>query len=129
MKGGRHVAQATAVQRDRIVMVKELGCICCQMNRADGRPTAFFGVAEAHHLLSGGRRRGHEFTIGLCQWHHRGVPPFESARASDMVRTFGPSVATGSRAFHERYGTDDELLEYQEQLLAGARAVMREAAV
>ena len=129
MKGGRHAAQATAVQRDRIVMVKELGCICCQMNRADGRPTAFFGMAEAHHLLSGGRRRGHEFTIGLCQWHHRGVPPFESARASDMVRTFGPSVATGSRAFHERYGTDDELLEYQEQLLAGARAFLEEAKV
>ena len=64
-----------------------------------------------------------------AQWHHRGVPPFESARASDMVRTFGPSVATGSRAFHERYGTDDELLEYQEQLLAGARAFIEEAKV
>lgn len=122
---GRRAAQPTRAERERIVAIKEFGCICCQINRARGYPTAFYGAAEAHHLLSGGRRRGHAFTIGLCQWHHRSVRPYPSHTTAQMMDTFGPSVATGSRAFHEFYGSDDELLEYQELLLAGARDAYR----
>jgi hypothetical protein len=36
----------------------------------------------------------------------------------EAIERFGPSVATGSKPFHAMYGSDDELLEFQDALLA-----------
>lgn len=48
---------------DRIV---NFGCIACWLDGYSGTP------AEIHHILSGGRRKGHMFTIPLCSpGHHR----------------------------------------------------------
>jgi len=47
---------------DRII---EHGCVACRIDRVQLRP------AEVHHILSGGRRIGHLFTIPLCSGHHR----------------------------------------------------------
>lgn len=118
MRQSRSTDKPTMAESARIVLVKQLGCICCMLNRAQGMPTAFFGPCEAHHLLSGGRRRGHDATIGLCQWHHRAVRPYEALTERKTIERFGPSVATGSKPFHAMYGTDDELLEFQDALLA-----------
>ena len=128
MKRGRHARPATGKERDRIVTLKALGCLCCGLNRAAGRPALPLAPAEAHHLLSGGRRRGHGFTIGLCLWHHRGVPPYP-ARTDALIEQFGPSVATGSRAFHAMYGSDDALLAYQNAQLAEVQRLIEEAMV
>ncbi len=76
--------------------------------RKNGR----FGVAcDIHHLTSGGRRMGHAYTIGLCPWHHRGVP----SPADDFGS--GPSLAYSKRAFNEAYGTEITLLEETNKLL------------
>ena len=73
---------------------------------------------DAHHLLSGGIRRGHEYTIGLCPWHHRGVPPNDMS--IKMARgIYGPSLMDGSKVFRAVYGTDDQLLERQNKYLEG----------
>lgn len=128
MKAGGHAKPPTGPERDRIATLKALGCICCSLNRAAGRPTLPLGSAEAHHLLSGGRRRGHRYTIGLCPWHHRAIPPY-AVRTQALIQQFGPSVATGSRAFHAAYGSDDALLEYQDALLAEVRKLIDEAMV
>lgn len=118
LKQSRSTGKPTDEQAWRLVTVKKLSCICCMLNREKGRPTAYFGACDAHHLLSGGRRRGHDFTIGLCKWHHQADPPYAGMGERKAIETFGPSVATGSKPFHVMYGRDDELLEFQNELLA-----------
>lgn len=117
----RSTGKATVAESARIAMVKKLGCICCMLNMQFWMPVPYRGVCEAHHLLSGGRRRGHLFTIGLCRWHHQAVPPQEGMGKEASQLVYGPSVATGSKPFHQMYGTDDELLEFQNALLARCR--------
>jgi hypothetical protein len=76
--------------------------------------------AEIHHLNLGGRagqkRRGDEFTIPLCTWHHRGEP-FNHFTVTRMREAFGPSLARTSKAFREAFGTDDELLAKTNDLI------------
>lgn len=78
------------------------------------------GITEIHHLNGGGhagqKRRGDMFTIPLGAWAHRGVP-LPGAKPSTMEMLYGPSLALTSKAFHARYGTDDELLERTNKLL------------
>lgn len=127
----------TKAERRRMERIVELGCVAC---RKDGIGPLKLPPCEVHHLLDGGVRRGHGFTIGLCAWHHRGKPldiPGLASRVAYFLgkagskhpavttilehghtQMFGPSLANGSRPFHERYGSDDELLEYQNTILA-----------
>jgi hypothetical protein len=75
-----------------------MGCIACW---SDG---GAYVLPEIHHLNLGGRagqkRRGDEFTIPLCAWHHQGHKP----------ERFGPSLKWNSKAFRAKYGRDDDLL-------------------
>ncbi|GAB3388216.1 hypothetical protein GCM10027432_24300 [Lysobacter fragariae] len=68
----------------------------------------------------GQKRRGHDFTIGLCSWHHRGANAFGNPDLG--LRTYGPSYALHARKFRETYGSDDQLLTYQNELLARQEA-------
>ncbi len=101
----------------RFRRLKELGCIACWYERV-AYPG---GTVEIHHLNKGGKagqeRRGDEFTVPLCKWHHQGQPP-GALLAKDMAITHGPSLARQSRAFRERYGTDDELLRLVNRRIA-----------
>lgn len=98
----------TDADRDRFERLHSVGCICCRLDQILRWPV------EIHHLLSGGRRRGHQFTIPLCKWHHRGdsILPKEQA-----ANAWGASLANGSKPFHERYGSDDELLAKVNELI------------
>lgn len=103
----------------RAESLKLLGCICCQMNLDDesfpGLLPTFLPV-EIHHLNGGGhhgqKRRGDDFTIPLCVWHHRG-----QGVAKTMTAAHGPSWAKGSKPFRAVYGTDDELLALVNSLI------------
>lgn len=86
---------ATKRELERFRRLQELGCIAC-------RKLGKFSVPEIHHLLSGGRRRGHMYTLPLCPAHHRGVFHDEALH--------GPSLALSVRRFREVFGSDDELL-------------------
>jgi hypothetical protein len=94
----------TKAERDRFSYFASIGCICCRLAQQ-----ADCGVTEAHHLLSGNKRRGHAYTIPLGQWHHRGEPP-QGLTAKQATMIFGPSLARMSRNFREQYGQDDALL-------------------
>lgn len=118
LRGGRSTGKPTKTQSDRIDRLKRGECICCWLNRQMGRPTAYFGGCDAHHLLSGGIRRGHDATVACCPWHHRGIKPYEQMTDTQATDMFGPSLAHGSKPFHALYGGDDELLALQEQLLS-----------
>lgn len=114
MKIGRSTGNPTRTQQARFDAIKELGCICCLR---DGQ----LMPAEIHHLTIGGKhgqkRRGHDFTIGLCSWHHRGV--IEYGTTALYAERYGPSYALQPRLFRETYGQDDALLARQNEAIAG----------
>lgn len=98
----------TKAQRLRFARIKWLGCIACRIEGAHGVPP------EIHHITEGGRRLGHDYTIGLCVWHHRG----QSELPAHMAELrFGPSLARSKRDFVARYGTERELLSHVNDLL------------
>lgn len=92
----------------RIGWIKEDGCCAC-------RKLWFHVLADAHHILSGGRRIGHEHTIPLCPWHHRGIITNPDWSREQMEQTFGPSMARNKPAFVKAFGSELELLEYTNQ--------------
>lgn len=97
---------------DRFRLLQRMGCIAC---RKDGRHNP---QVEIHHLTEGGRRLGHDFTVGLCSWHHRGVlecrPVYVTT--SEIHRDI-PSLAISRRDFEAKYGTQRELLDEVNKLL------------
>lgn len=102
--------EATTKQRRRFRRIQELGCVACTL---DGVPNV---PCDIHHLLSGGRRLGHDHTVGLCEFHHRGIVP-EGRTLEDYQHVHGPSLAAKPRAFRIRYGDEEELLAIQDALL------------
>jgi len=90
----------TRADLERFLAIQDIGCLACLRHGRRGVP------CDIHHLLRGGRRRGHQATIGLCPWHHRGVGP-----------ALGLSLAHGSKSFHAMYGSDEDLLEMQNDLV------------
>lgn len=100
----------TKAQEARFRAIKDLGCVCCRVLGFPGEPP------EIHHLLSGNVRRGHDHTVGLCPWHHRGVPKdgWDRASLKDLI---GPPLSGGAKAFRAAFGSDDDLLLIQDALL------------
>lgn len=114
----------------RFTALRRAGCICCLLNATVlFQPTKGLRI-EVHHLneggLPGGKRRGDEFTIGLCSWHHRGsFTPGAAPAGNDGVlwqerqaATYGPSWAQGTKRFRPVYGDDDSNLEIANELVA-----------
>jgi hypothetical protein len=95
----------TKAHKERFAAIKSLGCLACRKLGL----AMFCGPIEAHHLLSGGRRMGHDKTIPLGSWHHRGIP-WLTFSAKEMAEAFGPSLRLQSKLFHATFGSDDELL-------------------
>ncbi len=101
----------TKAERARLERLAGMLCVACCIY---GKPTCH--KVEIHHLLSGNKRRGHLFTIPLCSWHHRG-DPWTDCTARYMEANYGPSLARSSKAFHEKFGTDEELLKHVNEWL------------
>lgn len=115
MRQRRSTGKPTAEQQARFQHIRAIGCIASLL---DGRA----GVApEVHHLnqggYHGGKRRGHDYTIGLSRWHHQGIPP-EGMNEREARVLCGPSYKLHKMAFRARYGTDDQLLETTNKLIA-----------
>lgn len=92
--------------------IKNAGiCVACYQIGIVGEQ-----YVDIHHLISGNKRRGHLFTVGLCKWHHLRYP-IQDMSANETRKLLGPSLADGSKPFRAKFGTDDELLELQNRLL------------
>lgn len=91
----------TKAERAWCDAITRLGCIVCLIEGRGATP------AEPHHMLSGGRRMGHLFTIPLCYQHHR-------AGRDDAEVT---SRDHNQRRFEARYGTEQSLLEKTRELV------------
>ena len=81
--------------------VRAAGCIVCRGEGVDS-------PCEIHHILSGSRRLGEDYVLGLCQIHHRGQINTAEAVSRHPWR----------REFEARYGTELELLEKTRELCA-----------
>lgn len=114
MKRGRSTGMPTAAQERRFESIREHGCIVARIRDLGFIP------AEIHHLTIGGKhgakRRGHDATIGLNSWSHRGVP-LDGWTIADCEARLGPSYARQPRAFRQEFGGDERLLQYQNDLL------------
>lgn len=114
MRKGRSTGTPTAAQVQRFEAIKDIGCLACYK-----LGLGWFNP-EIHHLTIGGKhgqkRRGHDFTIGLCGWHHRGCT-LVRACLLDRTEDVGPSYALEPRRFRQEIGYDAELLSLQNQLI------------
>ncbi|WP_426805366.1 Ref family recombination enhancement nuclease [Stenotrophomonas sp. SrG] len=114
MKRGHSTGKPTVSQEARIDSILEIGCIVCDALGHGYMP------CQVHHLLVGGKhgqkRLGHDFTIGLCSWHHVGEPMAGLSHSACADR-YGPSYAREPRRFREEIGRDDYLLDLQDTLI------------
>jgi hypothetical protein len=83
--------------------ITEIGCICCLLfHGAPHTPGA------VHHLLDGGRRRGHLDTICLCDpGHHQKSPTLAKISRHPF-----------KERFEAAYGTEEQLLELTRTVVA-----------
>lgn len=116
MKRGRSTGTPTKEEAARIVACKEGRCVACYALELDGGHGCDGEGCDYHHMKSGNIRRGHMFGIGLCAYHHRGHP-LQGYTPKSMRLFFGPSLMDGSRAFHDYFGPDGELLILQREIL------------
>lgn len=110
MKRFKRRDKKTPEDERRIDLIKEIGCIACLLEGLGCR------YCEWDHLTVAGFTVGHQASIGLCPWHHRGICD-EGLSSSQMRDRYGPSKAKGSKTFNAHYGTDEFLLGYQDKLI------------
>lgn len=111
----------TTAESERVIAAKTLKCIPCLVWARRGN-MPFEHVATCcgyDHKKSGNIRRGHALGFGSCDWHHQGLVG-DGWTHKRMREHFGPSLMDGSALFARTYGTDNELIELQTQLLEAA---------
>ena len=110
MISGRNARPPTKYEAERIEALRVLGCSAC----------AFLGVPnlnnlELHHILEGGRRMGHWFTIFLCRGHHQGdwsIPQLHWITRDQRV-----AISDGRKAFTRIYPPERQLWETAQKRL------------
>lgn len=103
---GKSLTKADLARRERIHAGP---CMACIQRGIDVRGQ---GVVQWHHTA--GKKR-HDLTCGLCCWHHMAIP-FDGSHEHHRAH-YGPSLAEGSKPFHQEFGSNAELLQRQEQFL------------
>ncbi len=90
------------------IIVKYCGCLPCLL----------MGYLDVHttieHVTDRGRRVGkgadqHQWTIGLCVWHHFGHCPNHVSR-QQVSGERGPPLTWGRRNFEEHFGDEVKVL-------------------
>jgi hypothetical protein len=99
---GQGKVAPTAAEQAWMDKAREFGCIVCYLQHGARTPAAI------HHILSGGRRMGHMFTLPLCDpGHHQNSPtPAKISRHPYKTR------------FEAAYGSELALLDTLKNLLA-----------
>lgn len=108
--GGRSLTKADEARR---VKIHAGNCMACHQRGIDLTES---GYVQWHHLAGKTKPGCHQETIGLCQWHHQGRTMGDATHAYSRDY-YGPSLAEGSKPFHDEFGTNDELLTLQNAIL------------
>jgi hypothetical protein len=98
------IGKATKAESLRIERMKPIGCVAC----------AHIGLLnlehlELHHLLEGGRRLGHLYTIFLCSGHHRA--DWSDTQLIQLPADYRVSISDGRKRFIQIFGTERSLWE------------------
>jgi hypothetical protein len=94
----------TKYEQTRIDAMRKHGCVACAML---GVPNV--NQLELHHILSGGIRMGHYFSVFLCRGHHQGD---WSREQSDWIEPEKRvAISDGRKLFTAVYGTERSLWE------------------
>lgn len=117
--GSRSLPPPTAEQKRRWELIRKSGCLCCRMMNLG------FRWPEIHHIKSGNLRMGHDFTIGLCAWHHQGHKVVPSARGDEVGVNVGPPL-TLKRDFIREFGDEMYLLGEQNKEIGWTKEPVRE---
>ena len=121
--GSRSLPPPTAEQKRRWERMRANSCVTCYLR--DGTSS---GALEIHHLTVGDRhgalRLGHDHTVCLCEWCHRGV--HRHASADYYEREYGPSLALTPRVFRREYGDGAYLLKVQNEMIDWTKPPVRE---
>lgn len=94
----------TEEESARMDRIREYGCICC-VECGYGRR----GRVEVHHIVEGGRRLGHLYTLPLCPGHHQGR--FTAHQRSVIRPDRLVSISRGGNAFVQAFDTERVLWE------------------
>ena len=94
----------TKYEQERIDAMMRMGCVACAVL---GFPN--INELQCHHILSGGNRMGHWFTLPLCIQHHKGENWHNLAHVIGLKHR--AAVHTGRKPFNRIYGTERELWE------------------
>jgi RecA-dependent nuclease len=113
----------TAEESALVEDAKDCCCIPCHVwSTAGHMPAAHIATQSAwDHKKSGNIRRGHRKGFANCDWHHQAIVPDGWTHAR-MRAHFGPSLMDGSKLFARTYGSDDELIALQLELLGRKEA-------
>lgn len=112
----RAIGKPTAAQEARQQAARDIGCIIAR------KRLGVFIPGAIHHQNVGGKHGqknlGHDETICMNDWSHQGYPLTAYGwDAAECRRRLGPSLHHEARAFRAEFGTDAELLAYQNELL------------
>lgn len=105
----------SAAESARITAIKSKGCLACLQLGYTWDENA--PQPDAHHLLSGGIRIGHDATVALCRWHHSARLVIEGMDTLGHLFHLGPTLLQHAKQFHAQFGDDDALLAMQNELL------------
>ena len=93
------------------------GCIACHKLRVN----PFARGVEIHHMKRQGMILGEEYVLALCALHHRGIIVIGGDQS------LGPYVDE-SKAFADAFGTPQETLDYQRDLIRWKRVTLPDRA-
>lgn len=100
----------TKYEQTRIDALRKLGCSACAMLSVPN-----LNYLELNHLLEGGVRMGHWYTIFLCRGHHQGD------WSQDQLDWIEPknrvAISDGRKRFNAVYGTERSLWERAQKKL------------
>jgi Recombination enhancement, RecA-dependent nuclease len=105
----------TRYEQERIDAMRRLGCVAC----------AHLGLTninylELHHLLSGGVRMGHWYSIFLCRGHHQGDWSSDQVELIPIHQRV--AISDGRKAFIEAYPSERMLWERVQERLKLSKA-------
>jgi Recombination enhancement, RecA-dependent nuclease len=91
----------TKAEKVRMDVIAQMFCPCC---RQLGLNHVVIPPVEIHHMLRGGKRMGHWYTIPICPGHHRGA--WTEHQKRDILPGERVSLASGRPRFEAVYGTE-----------------------
>lgn len=109
----------TAAEREREKAARKLGCVLSRLRAAKGLPVPKKGPVHIHHIVKGGKRLGHGYTVPLHGWYNAEVVPYPYTSKYEAREVFGASVKHGSKAFLESHDITEWDVYVETQRLLG----------